>query len=227
MIPQFPESNGSKSIVLADRDSTSELGMFSNSQQYSEGEYFCWKQRSKSQDSTFTNCNKSDEGISSHLCNNFVNSAIANSGSPYHLIQIRYTENERQYFASPRGLRLFSSPPPRSPPQSLALYSVITTHHSVFRHNCLFVIHRRAPLPTAAYNPHPPIRIPTHSLLLVSHEARHEALRHFTASLQLHNSNPKIPINPDIDILYLAAHSNYITRSSLKNIKHLSIDCFY
>ena len=65
------------------------------------------------------------------------------------------------------------------------------------------------------------------SLLLVSHEARHEALRQFTASFQLGNSNPKIPINPDIDILYLAAHSNYITRSSLKNIKHLLIDCFY
>jgi hypothetical protein len=96
-----------------------------------------------------------------------------------------------------------------------------------FRHNCLFVIHRRAPLPTAAYNPHPPIRIPTHSLLLVGHEACHEAFRHFTASLQLHNSNPKIPINPDIDILYFAAHCNYITRSSLKNIKHLLIDCFY
>ena len=77
------------------------------------------------------------------------------------------------------------------------------------------------------YQLQPTIRIPTHSLLLVSHEARHEALRHFPASFQLRHSDPKIPINPDIDTLYLAAHSNYITRSSLKNIKHLLIDCFY
>jgi len=83
MIPQFPESKGSKSIVLSERDSTSELWMFSNSQQYSEGEYLHVGNKGASlkilHSPTIINRTKS---ISSQLCNNLVNSAIENSCSP-------------------------------------------------------------------------------------------------------------------------------------------------